>query len=82
MVAENILFLRQAELDSRLRRFITVLKLRNSPHDTSLRELCISTKGMEVKGAFTDVEAMMTGVPRSTTWSEPRHPPGGGRQEP
>ncbi|ATB50656.1 ATPase domain-containing protein [Corallococcus macrosporus] len=79
MVAENVLFLRQAELDSELRRFVTVLKLRNSPHDVALRELRISSNGMEVTGTFTDVESMMTGLPRTTARSEPRHP-GGGHQ--
>ncbi len=44
MVAENILFVRQAELDSQLRRFVTVLKLRNSQHDPALRELLTMVK--------------------------------------
>ncbi|MFP2960372.1 RAD55 family ATPase [Myxococcus sp. 1LA] len=79
MVAENILFLRQAELNGQLRRVIAVVKLRNSPHDMALRELRITPSGMEVRDTFTDVESMMTGQPRSATWTEPRHP-GGGRQ--
>ncbi|WP_426755176.1 RAD55 family ATPase [Myxococcus sp. Y35] len=74
MVAENILFLRQVELDSQLRRFVTVLKLRNSKHDPALRELHIRPQGMEVAGAFDNVEMMMTGLPRTTARLGPPHP--------
>ena len=77
MVAENVLYLRQSELDGQLRRFVAVLKLRNSDHDRALRELSISSKGMEVTTAYADVEKMMTGLPRK---SAPR-PPDSGRRE-
>ncbi|WP_021781428.1 ATPase domain-containing protein [Myxococcus hansupus] len=76
MVAENVLYVRHAELDARLHRFIAVLKLRNSSHDQALRELNISAKGMEVTGTFAEVEMMMTGLPRK---SAPRHPDSGHR---
>lgn len=65
MVAENLVFLRMAELRSELRRFICVLKVRNSGYDASLRELVISAKGLEVGGTFEDAQQLLTGLART-----------------
>lgn len=65
MVAENLLFLRTAELRSELRRFICALKVRNSAYDSALRELVISGKGLEVGQTFDDAQQLVTGQPRS-----------------
>jgi len=63
MICENILFLRISELGSELRNFISVMKLRNSGHDHSLREFRISRKGLEVGDALADAHRVMTGIP-------------------
>ncbi len=65
MVAENILFLRKTELHSEMRRFICVLKLRNSDYDTALRELRISKKGLEVGQTLEEAQQLMTGLART-----------------
>lgn len=67
MVAENVLFLRLAELRSELRHFICALKVRNSGYDHALRELTIGPKGLAVGGTFEDAQALMTGVARTGT---------------
>ncbi|MFP2924827.1 RAD55 family ATPase [Pyxidicoccus sp. 3LG] len=71
MVTENILFLRMAEVRSRLRRFVSILKMRNSPYDHSLRELLISEQGLEVGETFEDAQMLMTGLARLPAEVEP-----------
>ena len=69
MICENILFLRTSELGPELRNFITVLKLRNSSHDRSLREFRISDKGLEVGDPLVGAQMVMTGIPMSSSAS-------------
>jgi circadian clock protein KaiC len=47
-LTENLVLLRYAETDTGLRRMISVVKQRESAHDTSLRELVISSEGLDV----------------------------------
>ena len=47
-LTENLLLLRYAETETGLRRMISVVKQRESAHDTSLRELVISAQGLDV----------------------------------
>jgi hypothetical protein len=44
------------------RRFITVLKLRTSGHDPSLRELTISNHGLEVGEPVSNAQLLMSGL--------------------
>jgi circadian clock protein KaiC len=62
MLCENLLFLRCAQLGAELRRFITVLKLRTSSHDPSLREFTISNHGLEVGDPVSNAQLLMTGL--------------------
>jgi circadian clock protein KaiC len=48
-LCDNLLFLRYLERDGRLHRVISVLKMRDSDSDTVLRELVISSRGVEVR---------------------------------
>lgn len=66
MVAENILFLRLTELHSELRRFVCVLKVRNSDFDPSIRELRITRKGLEVGKPFEEAQLLITGLAHAT----------------
>ncbi len=45
-LTENLIALRYAETDGRLRRMLSVVKERESAHDTSLRELSITCAGL------------------------------------
>lgn len=47
-LTENLVLLRYAEAHGQLRRMISVIKQRESAHDTSLRELVISPRGIDV----------------------------------
>jgi circadian clock protein KaiC len=63
-VLENWISLRFAEIDSRLRRSISVFKARDTNFDASVREFAITDNGIEVGGPFKGVEAVLTGMPR------------------
>jgi circadian clock protein KaiC len=63
---DNILFLRQVELDGELCRIVAVLKTRESPRDAALRQFTISEKGMVIAGALHDAESILTGSAHST----------------
>jgi circadian clock protein KaiC len=47
-ITDGIMLLRYAELEGRVRRAITVLKMRGSDHDRRIREFTITDHGMEV----------------------------------
>jgi circadian clock protein KaiC len=47
-ITDGIILLRYAEVDGRVRRAITVLKMRGSDHDRRIREFHITDQGMEV----------------------------------
>jgi circadian clock protein KaiC len=63
---DNILFVRQVEVEGELCRIVAVLKTRESPRDAALRQFTISEKGMIVVGALHDAEAILTGTAHST----------------
>lgn len=81
MVAENILFLRSVELHSELRRFISILKERNSSYDSTLRELLIQPQGLSVGAAFSDAQMLLTGLARSPPGGPSRMSPRGRKGE-
>jgi circadian clock protein KaiC len=68
--AENTIFLRSVELNSKLRRLISVLKLQRSGYDAAIREFTISHHGVEVGEAFEGVEATLTGLARPLRGTE------------
>ncbi len=61
-VIDNIILLRYVELDSEMKRFLTVLKVRDSNHDKGLREYKIDKKGVQVENTFKGVKGIMTGT--------------------
>ncbi|WP_224248643.1 ATPase domain-containing protein [Hyalangium gracile] len=72
-VAENLIFLRHVELKSRLHRLVSILKLRDTEYDTTLREFTISSQtGIVVDGPFQGGEGVLTGVAHSSGGSS-RH---------
>lgn len=60
-VAENIVLLRYVELDARLRRLISLLKVRESDFDSAIHEFEITDQGVEVGCVFRRAEGLMTG---------------------
>ena len=65
-VVDNVILLRYTELESEIRRALTVVKMRESDHVKSLVEFEIGGKGASVKGKFTGMAGVMTGTPVRT----------------
>lgn len=62
-VADNVLLLRYVELESRVSRAISVLKMRGSDHDKTVREYRITgQKGMELLQSFAAYDAVLSGT--------------------
>lgn len=67
---ENILVLRYVEYQAQLRRLVSILKLRESFYDSSLREFKITPHGIEVAPTFESAEAIMGGLARAARLPE------------
>jgi circadian clock protein KaiC len=66
-IAENLILLRYVEIRSQLRRLISVVKVRDSDFDSSLREFHITANGIELAPTFDSAEAILSGFPQLTT---------------
>jgi len=63
-LVDNIVFLRYVEFRSQLYRMLSILKMRESDYQPSLREFSISTRGIDVAETFESAEAILTGLAR------------------
>ena len=72
--ADNLYFLRYIDLRSQLYRLISIIKMRDSDYDTSIREFRISEQGIEVASTFRSAEVILTGTthPDGATGPLPR----------
>ena len=59
---DNIIVLQYVELRSELRRLISILKVRDSDFDNSIREFIIAEGGLRVSNTFGGTEAVLTGI--------------------
>ena len=66
-LVDNIVFMRYVELRSQLYRLISILKVRESGYDSSIREFRMSAHGIDLSDTFESAEAILTGVARPTT---------------
>lgn len=62
-VLDSIIFLRQVEIESAIRRAMVILKMRGSDHDNHLREYQITSRGIRVESAFAEYQGLMSGNP-------------------
>lgn len=60
-LTDTILLLRYVETQGRMRRALTVLKMRGSTHDRDIREYAIDGGGMKIGGVFSDLTGILTG---------------------
>ena len=60
-LTDTIILLRYVESYGVMRRALTVLKMRGSPHDTDIREFTIDGTGMHVGAQFRDVSGVLSG---------------------
>ena len=63
-VVETVLLLRYTELRSQLYRLVSIMKMRESRYDTSIREFQITDHGIRVASSFESAEAILTGHAR------------------
>jgi circadian clock protein KaiC len=63
-VVDNIIYVRSTELHAKFRRMIAILKVREQPYDTSIREFTIGAAGIRIGDVFREGEALLTGVPK------------------
>ena len=64
-LVDEIILLRQVEIESAIRKALVILKMRGSDHDKQLREYAITSAGVVVHEPFKDYEGVLTGSPRS-----------------
>lgn len=65
-VVDNIILLRYTEVESDIRRAMTIVKMRDSDHTKSLVEFEIGPKGVVVKGKFAGLSGVLSGSPSRT----------------
>ncbi len=81
-LVDNAIVLRYAEIESELKRFMMVVKMRTSNHDKSLRQFQITDKGVVVESPFTEYSGMLSSVPTLRTLLGPQPMTAGlGQQE-
>jgi circadian clock protein KaiC len=64
-VVETVILLRYTELRSQLYRLLSIMKMRESRYDTSIREFQITDDGIRVADSFASAEAILTGHART-----------------
>ena len=70
VAVDSIILLRYVELDSRIEKAISVLKMRGSNHDKTLRRYEISAKGIEIGGPFEGYGSLILGAPTTRRESD------------
>jgi len=66
-LVDCIILLRVVEIQSSLKKALTILKIRGSDHDKQLREFEITSQGVKVAAPFSQYEGILTGAPRRST---------------
>jgi circadian clock protein KaiC len=73
-ITQNIILLRHVELRSHLYRLISVMKLRDSAYDSTLREFKISDAGIAVADTFQSTDQVLSGSPQPSSTDSSRKP--------
>ena len=69
-ITDSIILLRYVETLGTMRRGLTVLKMRGSPHDKDIHEYTIDSSGMHVGRPFKNVTGILAGRPTQIPDSE------------
>lgn len=69
-ITDSIILLRYIEMLGEIRRGVTVLKMRGSAHEKSIREIMIDHQGMHIGTPFRDVTGILSGSPTHISSSE------------
>lgn len=62
-LSDNILLLRHYEHRGEVRRTLSVFKRRSGPHDRSLRELAMGSRGIEIGATLAELRGVLGGIP-------------------
>ncbi len=62
-VADNVLMTRYFEAGGRVRKALSVIKKRSGAHESTIRELLLSSAGVTVGAALQDFRGVLTGIP-------------------
>ncbi|AIC15229.1 putative KaiC family protein kinase [Nitrososphaera viennensis EN76] len=65
-LADTVVVLKYVEIESAIRRAVAILKMRGSDHEKTLREIRITSKGIEVGGSFEQWEGVLSGAPHKS----------------
>ena len=68
-VADNVILLRYAEIDSEVRRALVIVKMRDGDHIKKIVEVEVGTDGLTVKGKFEGLTGVLGGTPEVTRGS-------------
>jgi circadian clock protein KaiC len=63
-IAGNLILLWYVEIRAQLRRLISIVKMRESDFDSSLREFRITSAGIKIADTFHSAEAILSGFPQ------------------
>jgi circadian clock protein KaiC len=63
-ITDTIILLRYVEMSGEMQRSMSVLKMRGSKHDSSIRKITIADDGLTIGKAFEGVSGILTGNPR------------------
>jgi len=74
-LADTVLLMRFFEARGAVKKAISVMKKRSGPHETTLRELQMTTRGVAVGRPLDEFEGVLTGVPRFIGGSAPAGDP-------
>lgn len=66
-LVENIFYLRFVEMHAKVHRALSVVKVRDSAYDSTLREFRITSRGVELLDTFAEAESILTGQARAAT---------------
>lgn len=69
-ITDSIILLRYVEMFGEMHRGITILKMRGSRHDKSIREFSIDDRGMHIERPFRNVSGILEGRPIHVAPSE------------
>jgi circadian clock protein KaiC len=73
---DNVLFLRHVEVEARLRKLVSVMKMRDGVGDPSIREFAIGPQGFVVSADSTSAKATLASLAREGRALVSRRPPG------
>jgi circadian clock protein KaiC len=63
-LADNVVLFRYFEARGHVRRAISVVKKRSGKHESTIRELTVSEKGIEIGAPLAEFQGVLSGVPR------------------